>query len=175
MLLTLVAALALHGPTDPTLVYNGRAGRTEVRAPKVSGNITLDGKLDEAQWRQAALLTGFSEYSPIDKLVAEDSTEIYVMYSEHEMYLGIRAFETHGPVNASLADRDKIFSNDYVQFNLDTFNDKRRALSFMVNPLGVQADGIYSEAGNGGGGQLDLSPDFLFQSKGHVTPDGYEV
>jgi hypothetical protein len=175
MLLHLIAATSLLLTPADSQTYNGRAGRTEVRPPKITGDIQVDGRLDEAQWRQAAILTGFSEYAPVDKLVAEDSTEIFVMYTEHEMYLGIRALETHGPVNASLADRDKVFSNDYIQFNLDTFNDKRRALVFIVNPMGVQADGIYSEQGNGGDGQLDLSPDFLYQSKGRVIEGGYEV
>jgi hypothetical protein len=97
------------------------------------------------------------------------------MYTDHDLYIGIRAFEKHGPVNASLADRDKVLANDYVRLDIDTFDDKRRALVFMVNPLGVQADGILSETGTGGEAQLDLNPDFVFQSKGRVTDDGYEV
>ncbi|HET7043086.1 MAG TPA: DUF5916 domain-containing protein, partial [Gemmatimonadales bacterium] len=54
-----------------------------------------------------------------------------------------------------------------------------------VNPFGVQGDGNLVETGRTGGGfaasavggrePTDLSPDFVFQSKGHVTPWGYEV
>jgi hypothetical protein len=87
-------------------------------------------------------------------------------------------------VNATLADRDRIFGDDYVQILLGTFNDGRQALVFSVNPLGVQADGALVETGQRGGGgfsagpareQADLSQDFVYQSKGTVRPDGYDV
>src|SRR6185503_5808811 len=64
---------------------------------------------------------------------------------------------------------------------LDTFNERDRALVFIVNPLGVQADGTKSETGgfipgsNVMPGQDDLSADFQWESKGHVTSWGYEV
>ncbi|CAA9334891.1 MAG: hypothetical protein AVDCRST_MAG40-2110, partial [uncultured Gemmatimonadaceae bacterium] len=69
------------------------------------------------------------------------------------------------------------------QILLSTFNDGRQALVFSVNPLGVQADGTLVETGQRGGGfaagpareQADLSQDFVYQSKGRLTPGGYEV
>src|SRR5947209_4437698 len=62
--------------------------------------------------------------------------------------------------------------------------DGRQASVFGVNPLGVQMDGAIVETANirrgftgdaGGRPQLDLSPDFVFDSKGHLTDYGYEV
>jgi hypothetical protein len=56
---------------------------------------------------------------------------------------------------------------------------------FAVNPLGVQSDGTLTESNqtrsNGFGGTTlardpaDLSSDFVYQSKGRVTPEGYVV
>jgi hypothetical protein len=56
---------------------------------------------------------------------------------------------------------------------------------FGVNPLGVQLDGALSEGTRGTGGGFtgltsgretpDLSPDYVFQSKGRLTGRGYEV
>ena len=80
-------------------IYNGRANETRVRAPKLEsqpGEITIDGSLDEPAWQNAALLTGFSLYAPIDQRPAPDSTEVFVWYSSTAMYFGIRAFEPHG-------------------------------------------------------------------------------
>ena len=145
----------------------------------------MDGKLDEPQWAQAALLTGFSQFSPNDGAAAEDSTEVLVWYSATAIHFGIRAFERHGAPRATLADRDKIGADDNVQILLGTFNDGRQATVFAVNPLGVQADGTIVESNqtrsSGFGGTTlardpaDLSPDFVFQSKGVVTPEGYVV
>src|SRR5213078_3858131 len=168
-------------------VYNGRANETSVRPPKTEPRgeeITLDGALDEPVWRDAALLTGFSLYAPIDQRPAPDSTEVLVWYSSTAIYFGVRAFEPHGGeagVHATLADRDRIGGDDNVEIHLDTFHDQRRAFVFIVNPLGVQADGMKSEAGgfipgsNVMPGQNDLSADFLWQSTGRVTPWGFEV
>ncbi len=132
-------------------------------------------------WQQAALLTGFSLYQPVDQRPAPDSTDVRVWYSSTAIYFGIRAFEPHGAVAATLADRDRISADDYIEIHLDTFDERNRALVFIVNPLGVQADGTKSE--NGGfipgsnvmPGQNDLSADFVWQSSGHLFEGGYEV
>ena len=141
----------------------------------------VDGRLDEPVWQRAALLTGFSQYQPVDSRPAADSTEVRVWYSATAIYFGVRAFEPHGPVTYTLADRDRISTDDNVEIHLDTFHELNRALVFVVNPLGVQADGTKSEGGgfipgaNVAPGQNDLSADFQWQSKGRVEEWGYEV
>ncbi len=162
--------------SEASRIYHGRSNRLGINMPRISLNqdVKIDGILDEAVWREAALLTGFSEYQPQDGLPAEDSTDVYVWYEDHAIYFGIRAFEPHGKVQANRADRDKISADDHIQILLDTFNDRRRAMVFMVNPFGSQSDGTRSEGGTGGG-HNDLNEDFQYQSKGRVTDYGYEV
>ncbi|HEX5437838.1 MAG TPA: DUF5916 domain-containing protein [Gemmatimonadaceae bacterium] len=177
MLLPLLALLQAGVAGQP--VYNGRAGQLDVHIPRVAAEVTIDGMLDEAPWRKAAILTGFSTYQPVDGRPAPDSTEVLVWYSPTAIYFGIRAFEPHGNVVSTLADRDHIDADDNVQLLLDTFDDHRRAYSFSVNPLGVQADGTKSEGGGFGPGHGfggdDLSSDFIWQSKGQLTTYGYQV
>src|SRR5262249_40393295 len=87
---------------------------------------------------------------------------------------------------ATLANRDQLNTEDQIRIFLSTYNDGRQAFYFAVNPLGVQADGTLVEGtavrGNGGyqglaTGRDDpgLSPDFVFESKGRLTPEGYEI
>ena len=167
------------------MVYSGRSGNLDVHLPRLEGKVAIHGSLDEPEWGQAAMLTGFSQLSPLDGIPASDSTEVLVWYSDDAIYFGIRAFEAHGQVHATLADRDKIDSDDFVQILLGTFNDGRQATVLAVNPLGVQSDGSLVETGSTSGNGFnnavvrrelaDLSPDFVFESKGKVTPYGYEV
>ncbi len=177
-----LALLALQllaaSPAGP--LHDGRAGQTTIQLSQPLAEAVVDGRLDEPQWRSAARLGGFSVYQPVDGVAAPDSTEVLVWYSATALYVGIRAREPHGVVRATLADRDHIAGDDNLQLLLDTFDDRHRAFVFGVNPLGVQGDGIRSEgsgAGSAGGapGQVDLSADFLYSSRGHVTADGYEV
>ncbi len=177
-----------HPPTRQLArtVYNGRANQLRVQAPRLDeSGAVVDGTLSAPQWAQAALLTGFSQFSPNDGVAADDSTEVLVWYSSTAIHFGIRAFEKHGPPRATLADRDKIASDDGIQILLGTFNDGRQATVFAVNPFGVQADGTIVESNqtrtSGFAGStlardpVDLSEDFVFQSKGMLTADGYVV
>ncbi len=165
-------------------IYSGRAGRIQVQAPRVETEISVDGRLDEPVWQQAAVLQDFSRFAPVDGMPAEDSTEVLVWYSPTAIHFGIRAREAHGSVHATLADRDRIHADDFVELLLGTFNDGRQATVFAVNPLGVQMDGAMVErgaTGTGFGGAnvsregTDLSPDFTWQSKGEVTDGGYVI
>lgn len=178
------ALLIAATPLTAQQVHNGRARDLSVTPPRLEAAVDINGSLNEPAWQQAAMLTGFSQYRPVDGRPAEDSTQVLVWYDEHAMYFGIRAFEAHGAVQATLAERDRIDGEEYVQVLLDPFNDRRRAWIFGVNPLGVQADGIRTEAspgaasGPGAGGRfenVDMNPDFVFASKGRITDFGYEV
>ncbi len=171
------------GPGGPQEVYRGLDSAIAVAIPRLEGDVEIDGSLDEAVWSRAALLTAFSQYLPVDGLPAADSTDVLVWYSPRALYIGIRADEPHGPVNATLADRDRIFGDDYVEILLDTYHDGRRALLFAVNPLGVQADGTQTEeqrstrmfSAEESAARVDLSPDYLFDSKGRVHDGGYVI
>jgi hypothetical protein len=166
-------------------LYSGRAGNLRVRTPRINTHLDLDGTLDSPVWQQAAVLTGFSEYQPVDGLPAEDSTDVLVWYSPTAIYFGIRAYEVHGAVHATQANRDNINGDDNVQIIIRPFINAHQALVFGVNPLGVQQDGTITEGVTTGRGfgvsnqvgpdSTDLSPDFVYDSKGRVTPYGYEV
>nr|MBA3318923.1 carbohydrate binding family 9 domain-containing protein [Gemmatimonadales bacterium] len=163
----------------------GRSGNLEVRPPRLELEIEVNGRLSEEAWAGAAVLTGFSQFSPVDGLAAADSTEVLVWYSPSAIHFGIRAFEAHGSVHATLADRDRIGADDHVQILLSTFDDGRQATVFAVNPFGVQSDGALVETGSTSGNgfnnavvrreNADLSPDYIYQSKGRLTEYGYEV
>jgi len=176
LIATLIAAqLAVASPQ----VVEGR-GRPEVVVPRIEAAVQVDGVLDEPAWAQAVRLTGFSQLEPADGRPAVERTEVLVWYAPDAIHFGILAYDREpGSIRATNADRDAIDGEDNVVIYLDTFNDRRRAYVFAVNPLGVQQDGVRTEgAGSAGrmfGGGTDLSPDFLFESKGRITSEGYVV
>ena len=182
----------LHGSTvnahggGPGPVYDGRRGATAVALPRGDRAPVVDGVLDEPEWSSAALLTGFSQFFPNDGVAAQDSTEVLVWYSATALHVGLRAHAAPGTVRATLADRDRITQDDNVQLFLGTYNDSRQALVFAVNPFGIQSDGVLTETGAMAGSGFasstmrarettDLAPDYVWRSKGRLTPFGYEV
>lgn len=193
-LLTVAFAALTLGATTPTRageahegpVFDGRRGQLAVAIPRRDGAPLVDGALDEPVWRNAALLTGFSQFFPADGIAAQDSTEVFVWYSATALHVGIRAYAPTGTVRATLADRDRITQDDNIQIFLGTYADSRQALLFAVNPLGIQSDGVLNETGSAGGGGFfggtartretaDLAPDYVWKSKGHLTDYGFEV
>lgn len=176
LIATLITAqMAVASPQ----IVEGR-GRPEVTVPRIEATTVVDGVLDEPAWAEAVRLTGFSQLEPADGRPAVERTEVLVWYSPDAIHFGILAYdrEPH-TIRATNADRDAIGGEDHVVIYLDTFNDRRRAYVFAVNPLGVQQDGVRTEgAGSAGrmfGGGTDLSPDFLFESSGRITSEGYVV
>src|SRR6478672_1210866 len=188
---TALLAASLLG--DSSIIYDGRASQTRVAIPRLDSTVVIDGILNEGVWSQAARLTGFSQYQPVDGRPAEEPTEVRVWYGPDAIYFGIKATEVHGDVvHATHANRDDITSEDQVQILLDTDNSRSIAFLFGVNALGVQQDGTRSaQFGGGAGGQsatgggfrninpldgsVDLNPDYVFESKGRLVPGGYEV
>jgi hypothetical protein len=160
-------------------------GGDDKEVPRIeSEEIVVDGFLDEAVWARATVFEDFWEYLPVDGRRAQDETRVLVWYSPTAIHFGIQARESHASeIRATLADRDKIEGDDYVQIVLDTYNDRRQAFVIGVNPLGQQSDGILRDRTSGGSGStsssvsyaIDESPDFVYESKGRLTEDGYEV
>jgi hypothetical protein len=182
---TLLSLAIFAASVGPGPIHNGRARELDVRPPRIEETVTIDGRLDETVWQQASVLNGFSRYAPTDGMAADDSTEVLIWYSPTAIHVGVRAYADAGTVNATLADRDKIYGDDYIGIFLDTFNDGRQATVFATNAFGVQGDGIVVERGASSGGGFsgiqtgreptDIAPDFVFQSKGRLTDYGYEV
>jgi hypothetical protein len=156
-------------------------GAPTVTIPRIEATVRVDGRLDEPVWAQAARLGGFSQYQPIDGRPAEEKTEVLIWYSPSAIHFGIIAHDRDpGSIRATMPDRDNLDSEDTITIYLDTFHDQRRAFFFTVNPLGIQQDGMHSEAGFNagtlsGGGTDDKTPDFEWDSKGLLTQDGYVV
>jgi Domain of unknown function (DUF5916)/Carbohydrate family 9 binding domain-like len=132
---------------------------------------TIDGKLDDAVWKQATVFKNFFQINPGDNTKPSEPTEVLIGYDAHTLYLGFHAYDEPGKVRATVAKRDAVLdTEDSVRVLLDTFNDQRKAYVLCFNPLGVQQDGIRTE-----GMGVDWSVDIVMDSKGVLTDDGYTV
>ncbi len=115
-------------------------------------------------------ITGFRQKEPGDGVPVSRETTAWIGYDEKQFHVVFRCKEDPGQVRGRLARREDINEDDIVGVLLDTFHDKRHAYLFIVNPLGVQLDGISTE-----GQDDDYSFDTLWHSEGRITADGYFV
>lgn len=142
-----------------------------VKVPRFDRPPDIDGKLDEAVWQQAVKLKDFYQTSPGDNIAPSQPTEVFLGYDANNLYVAFHCYDDPAKVRANVAKRDDIFNDDYVGMLLDTFNDHRKAYELDFNPLGVQQDGIWQDPIF----NEDFNPDFVMQSKGTLTGDGYTV
>lgn len=117
-----------------------------------------------------AKIDNFIQLQPKDGAPAQERTEVYIGYDSKNFYAVFVCFDKDpGKIRARMTRREEIGpDHDEVQLYLDTFNDKRRSYGFMINPVGIQFDYIWTED-NG----YDSSWDTVWDSWGKVTKEGY--
>jgi len=127
-----------------------------------------------SEWKdKLAKIEGFRQRVPSDGAMSTERTETYLGYDDRNLYVIFACFDSQPKlVRARLSRREDVFDDDFVEVMLDTFDDHRRAYAFFVNPMGVQADSLWTE-GPDEELNFDFSFDTVWNSAGKVTDQGY--
>lgn len=139
----------------------------------ITDNIKIDGVMDEAVWDSAESADNFWQFFPTDSVLAEQPTEIKMLYNENTLYVGIRADVAGDDYVISTLRRD--FgggSNDNVTLMFDTFKDGTNAFMFGVTPYGVQREVLISGGGSGGE-SMNTTWDIKWQVESSMFEDHY--
>ena len=123
------------------------------RAPRATvvrfaDGITLDGKLDELEWRDGEPAKDFWETFPSDTSRSAYPTEIYFGYDNEHLYVAALC-RTPGVkfVIPSLRRDFRAGGNDNITFLFNPFRDKSNAIVFGMNPLGVAREALIYNGG----------------------------
>ena len=169
LLLALAATPLVAQQGTPAAAPAG--GARTIVIPRVTEAPRIDDYLAGTPRTSETGVRDFYQREPGDGVPASQATEAYLSYDDHNLYVIFVAREREpGQVRASLTRREGFGNDDFVGIILDTFHDRRRAYLFIVNPLGVQLDGVTTE-----GQDDDYSFDALWRSEGRLTPFGYVV
>ncbi|HWM28223.1 MAG TPA: DUF5916 domain-containing protein [Woeseiaceae bacterium] len=108
-----------------------------------AGAVTLDGRLDEAAWREAEVIV-LTQQEPRPGAPTPFVTEVRVLADGQHLYFG---FANTDPDPGSIAvhtlqrDADQE-ADDHVTVVLDTFGARRLGYWFQVNAGGARTDGL---------------------------------
>ncbi len=131
-------------PTAPDVISRDAAGRATVRAVRLTGPFTLDGRLDDAIYADVPALSDFVQQEPREGQPATERTDVWVFFDDERVYFSFRCWETEPErliANEMRRDNVNVYQNDHVAWVIDTFYDRRNGLEFLVNPLGGRMDG----------------------------------
>lgn len=101
----------------------------------------IDGRLDEPTWDAAPVATGFIEHKT-DRPAVEQS-RVRILYDDDCLYVGFECDEPEPQRILATERKDDrfLFADDWVEVELDTFNDHLNRYTFLTNSLGTRFDG----------------------------------
>jgi hypothetical protein len=145
---TIVACLLLTSAGAPAMAQSpagpaDSAARPRYRATRAMGPIQVDGRLDDAAWRGAAVADRLTQIEPNNGQASAFRTEFRIAFDSTRLYVGVMAWDTAGTRGVRVADLRRkfdFFANDLVGIVLDPLHDGRNSVSFQTNPYGAQRE-----------------------------------
>src|SRR2546427_9423422 len=126
-----------------------RAPASRVLVTRAAQPPVIDGRADDAVWREAQPITGFQEWRPSEGDPPKLPTEAKNAYDAAHLYVFLRAFDPHpDSIITGLAPRDYFTPSDMIWLFLDSYHDRRTGYEFGVNPSGVKLDAQVYNDGN---------------------------
>jgi hypothetical protein len=115
----------------------------------------IDGVLDDECWNAVEWSTDFVQWQPKEGDPPSEQTSFKILYDHDALYVAYRAHD-HDPsqISNQLARRDW-FPGDWVEINIDSYNDNRTAFSFTSSVSGTRGDEFVSNDGNNWDGNWD--------------------
>jgi hypothetical protein len=141
---TLVCLMLPDSAPAQTAPANGNGTKT-VRAVRVASPPVIDGRLDEAVWGQADVITDFHQIRPGDGTSPSERTEVYLIYSDEALYVGARMYDSDPERIAAPTVRhgQGLGRDDRLVIILDPFNTQRGGYRFETNSNAVRHEALY--------------------------------
>jgi hypothetical protein len=133
--------------------------------------IVLDGKLNEAAWREASFVK-LVQQSPKPGEKTPYETEVRIAVTNDGIYVGFLCRDPEPGRTAihTMKRDDEMEGDDTVAVVLDTYGDKRTGYAFRVNAAGARADGLIS-----GPEHLSMDWDGIWDARTARTEDGWSA
>lgn len=115
--------------------------RPSAAAVRRSGAVAIDGRLDEAAWRAAPVVTGFLQKEPVERAPAEHQTEVRILFDDEAIYVAARMYDPEpGSIARQLVRRDEEGNADWFAVGFDPRRDRRTGYVFFLSAANVQRD-----------------------------------
>lgn len=137
-LMAIISSMLLLASTDTSSVLGNQK---DYLAVKLNEPIKLDGILDEPRYKTESI-TNFVQIEPYNGKPASQKTEVWISYTETDLYISARLHDTDPHlIRAPKNRRDQMSNSDEFQVAIDSYHDRRTGFFFVVNPSGSYQDG----------------------------------
>ena len=145
-----------------------------MRAVRTDRPPAIDAVLDEPFWQRIEPVTDFRQRVPVDGAPASERTELRVAFDDNYLYFAIVLHDSDPEgIRRSILHREgRIDQDDNIRIGLDTYNDKRNAYIFEINPFGTQGDALITDESMT---LADWNWEGVYESQGRITDEGWVV
>lgn len=146
-LFAVLPCLGVH-PASAQSTEGGRARppRIYVTQRLVGEPPSIDGRLDDAAWREGEWAGDYIQQLPVEGGVPSRETELKILYDDDNVYMAIRAYDDMDQISRYRARRDE-FTGDVVGVCFDSYFDKRAGFEFDLTSAGTKIDLVLSNEG----------------------------
>lgn len=119
-----------------------------IKINPITSTIKIDGKVDEAIWKQHLQEGNFTQLQPNNGQKSTRKTQIAILNDESYLYvLAVMHVNSKKEINSQLTERDGLGATDFFGFQMDPFGKTREGYDFSVTAANVQYDGKLSALG----------------------------
>jgi hypothetical protein len=130
---------------------------------------TINGVLEDEAWNLVEWAGDYIEWQPDENTPPSHQTKFKILYDSKNLYIGVRCYDDEPDKIVKRLSRRDGFDGDWVEFNIDSYFDKRTAFSFTITAAGVKGDEFISNNGN----NWDSSWNPIWYAKSHVDDEGW--
>ncbi|MEY4642718.1 MAG: hypothetical protein RLZZ227_2712 [Pseudomonadota bacterium] len=145
-------------------------GSKSIVIPKLQGEPTIDGVLDEAIWSQALLVDDFHQYEPVEYAEPTQKSQVWLFYTDDALYISSFFEEPDmSLVSANIMRQGQsLSSDDIIAVVLDPYLDRRNGYRFEVNPNGVRWEGLFQNVT-----EVESNWDGIWQAQASRAENGW--
>jgi len=161
----------------------------DVKAVRIQQGPRIDGFLSDPVWQSAVPFSEFRQVEPEPNADPTEKTELLVLFDQSNLYIGVlcwdgepRRIAANTMAHDSAGDTgggrmgygshhggSQSSSDDLVRVLIDSFQDKRTAYVFYVNPLGARSEGLAY------GGNPSLNWDGIWEARSRLLDSGWSA
>ena len=140
----LAAAGLLLFAAEAAAVYTVNGERKSFEIYRTDSPPVIDGKLDDAVWRDAVVVDDFHQTAPTNGAIPTEQTIVRVTYDDEYLYIAanLQDSDPEAIQAKQMIQGKKFYSDDRFWVTLDSFNNKRNDYFFQVNANGVRRDAL---------------------------------
>lgn len=152
-------------PNDSTKLQQRHYRTTKIATIPPS----IDGLLEDEVWKSVDWSSGFIERQPNEGENPKNQTSFKILYDEKNIYIAFRCHDSEPEKIVRRLTRRDGFDGDWVEVNIDSYNDKRTAFSFTINAAGVIGDEFITNNGN----NWDSNWNPIWYAKTNIDGEGW--